>query len=231
MTNLEELIFLLDDPKGLEVKIKELSEFDRLDDEIAGFIFMYNKYDGNTHQIKTYLKESKEIIIKKKQQNSNLKWVKYAAIFIALIGTLTYFLNQEQELNYYEKYADTDMGLPVFMSINKNKLDNWMLDYKEKNYTKALKEGLLLSKESPNNDTINYYIGVIELELNRPQQAINTLKKITAKESVFNEKTAFLKAICLLDINKKKAKIAFIQIRNNKGFFSEKANDILRKEF
>ena len=103
MANLEELIFLLDDPKGLEVKIKELREFDKLDDEIAGFIFLYNKYDGNTHQIKTYLKESKEIIIKKKQQNSNLKWVKYAAIFIALIGTLTFFLNQEQELNYYKK--------------------------------------------------------------------------------------------------------------------------------
>jgi len=231
MTTLEELIRLLDYPTFLAEKIADLKKNASNSDEVEGFIVLFDEYNGDTLKMKNYLHHSKTKITQRKIKTIQLKWMKYAAIFLLVLGVGTYFTLNSRETNYYKTYVVQDPGLPVFMSISPNQLDNWMLDYKDANYTKALKEGIKLAKENPSNDTINYYLGVIQLELNHPEKAFVTLTKIKMDASIYREKTTFLKAVCLLDINKEKAKKALVQIQQKNGMYSGKATEILENEY
>ena len=231
MATLEELIRLLDYPTFLAEKIADLKKNASNSDEVEGFILLFDEYNGDTLKMKNYLHDSKVKITQKRGKIIRFAWMKYVAIFFVILGVSAYFTLHKSTQNYYETYVEQDPGLPVFMSISQNRLDNWMLDYKEANYTKALKEGIKLAKKDPSNDTINYYLGVIQLELNHPEKAFATLTKIKRDASIYREKTAFLKAVCLLDINKEKAKNAFVQIQQKNGMYSGKAAEILENEY
>ena len=231
MATLEELIRLLDYPTFLAEKIKDLKKNTSNSEEVDGFIFLYDQYHGDTLKIKNYLQKSKDKITRNQAKIIRFSWMKYAAIFLVILGVSTYFTLSKSPTNYYATYAEKDPGLPVFMSINKHKLDNWMLDYKDQHYKKALHEGFILTKENPTNDTINYFLGVIQLELNQPKNAYKTLKKITTESSIYLERSTFLIAICLMDINKLSAKQILEKIEHEKGFYSEKAKVILEEEF
>ncbi len=232
MANLEELIRLLDYPDLLEKKISQLELNESNSDEVDGFIILYNNFKGDTKLFKKYLAESKEKITGTNKKNSiSFHWTKFAAISLLILGIGSYIKLQTNTTNYYKTYVDTDPGLPVFMSINTNKLDKWMLEYKEKNYSKALQTGLNLLNENPNNDTICYYLGVIYLELNHPQKANKIFSKFSSKESIFSEKAHWLSAICWMSLDKEKAKKEMANIQNENGFYSVKAKEILTEEF
>jgi len=232
MATLAELIRLLDYPTFLSEKIRHLKMEEALNEEVDGFIFLYDHYNGDTQQIKNYLTQSKQKITRSTLPKiHNLKWVKYAAIFALIIGVGSYLILPTTTKNYYKTYVDTDPGLPVFMSINKHTLDQWMLEYKDKNYQKSLKTGIQLLNENPSNDTIHYYLGVIQLELNNPKQAFHYFSKINTQKSAFSEQTSWLTAICCMYTNKSKAKQILEIIAHSDSFYKAKAKLLLEKEF
>ena len=231
-SELNQLIDLLDNPSALKQKIVELKSSSSLNESTDGFITLYDLYNGDIQKIKDYLSESKiQIIRPLRKKKFVTSYLKYAAIFIAIIGIGSlYFLNSNS-VDYYTKYSEKDSGLPVFMSINKNKLDNWMLDYKEGNFELALKEGKKLSEENPKNDTIQYYLGIIQLEVKSPKDALQSFNKIQKKESIYYEKIRFLKCICLLEIDKEKAKNELLKLSKENSLYSKKAMIIIEDVF
>ena len=62
MATLAELIPLLDYPTFLAEKIRHLKMEESLNEEVDGFIFLYDHYNGDTQQIKNYLTQSKQKI-------------------------------------------------------------------------------------------------------------------------------------------------------------------------
>lgn len=231
MATLEELIPLLDFPTFLHEKIEELKCNKTNSEEVDGFIVLYDYYAGDCLQLKNYLQNSKNRITQKKHIKRSFSWMKFAAIFIVILSIGSYIWFQNSTTNYYKTYTEKDLGLPVFMSINKNTLDAWMLDYKDKRHTKALQTGLRLLKESPSNDTILYYIGVLQLELNAPLKAEKFLSKIDLQKSVFSDKVFWLRTICKMYSDKTTAKKMLVDIASSTSFYSSKAKTLLEKEF
>ncbi len=232
MATLAELIRLLDYPTFLSEKIRQLKTLESTSEEVAGFIVLYDQYHGDIQQIKNYLVVSKQKITEKSLPKIHrLRWMKYAAFFAVILGIGTYLITSKSTKNYYKTYADSDPGLPVFMSIEKHALDQWMLTYKDQNYLKALKTGIELLKENPTNDTMHYYIGVIQLELNHPMQAERYFSKINTQKSIFSEQTTWLKAICSMSTDKVKAKKMLETIAQSASFYKAKATEILAEEF
>jgi hypothetical protein len=231
MATIDELIPLLDFPTFLQEKIVELKRNNANSDEVDGFIVLYDYYKGDCSQIKTYLQDSKNKITQKTHKKSSFSWMKYAAIFFVILGIGTYISLQKTTTNFYKTYADKDLGLPVFMSIEKNALDNWMLEYKDEKYVKALKTGMQLLRANPKNDTICYYLGVIQLELNHPVQAARYFSKINTKKSVFAEQSYWLTAICWMYTDKPKAKKMLENISQSASFYNGKAKVLLEEEF
>ncbi len=232
MATLAELIRLLDYPTFLAEKIRQLKTLESTSEEVAGFIVLYDQCNGDIQQIKNYLVVSKQKITEKSLPKIHrLRWMKYAAVFTVILGFGTYLITSKSTKNYYKTYADSDPGLPVFMSIEKHALDQWMLTYKDQNYPKALKTGIELLKENPTNDTIQYYLGVIQLELNHPMQAERYFSKINTQKSVFSEQTTWLKAICSMSTDKVKAKKMLETIAQSVSFYNAKAKELLAEEF
>ena len=230
-STLNELISLLEQPTLLEEKVEELKKNESNSDEVDGFLTLYKLMNGDTEKIKSYLQETKKKVTQSAPKTRNISILKYAAIFIAIIGIGSFFILKSNSVDYYSKYAEKDTGLPVFMSVDKNKLDNWMLDYKEENFELALKEGIQLAKDYPTNDTINYYLGIIQLEEKQPENAIQSFGKIENKESIYFEKARFLKSISLLEIDKEKAKIELLKLSKESSTFSKKATEIIEDIF
>ncbi len=232
MATLEELIRLLDYPTFLAEKIRQLKTEGSVNEEVDGFIVLYDQCNGNIQEIKNYLTVSKQKITGNSLPKiRRLRWVKYAAILVVIFGIGTYLTLSKSTKNYYKTYADSDPGLPVFMSIQKHTLDQWMLTYKAQNYPNALKTGIQLLKENPTNDTIQYYLGVIQLELNHPTQAQRYFSKINTQRSVFAEKKTWLLAICYLYSDKIKAKSMLEAIAYSDNFYQAKAKELLAEEF
>lgn len=232
MATLEELIRLLDYPTFLAEKIRQLKTEGSVNEEVDGFIVLYDQCNGDIQEIKHYLTVSKQKITGKSLPKiRRLRWVKYAAILVVILGIGTYFTLSKSTKNYYKTYADSDPGLPVFMSIDQHALDQWMLTYKAQNYPIALKTGIQLLQENPTNDTIQYYLGVIQLELNHPTQAQRYFSKITPQRSVFGEQATWLEAICSMYTDKVKAKSMLETIAHSDSFYQAKAKELLAEEF
>jgi hypothetical protein len=230
-STLNELISLLDQPTLLKEKVEVLKKNESNSDEVDGFLTLYHLMKGDTEKIKSYLQETKKKVTQSSPKTRNISILKYAAIFIAVIGIGSFFFLKSNSVDYYSNYADKDPGLPVFMSIDQNKLDNWMLDYKEEKFDIALKEGIQLAKDYPKNDTINYYLGIIQLEIKQPEKAIQSFNKIKNKESIYFEKARFLKCIGLLETNKEKAKIELLKLSKENSTYSKKATKIIEDIF
>ena len=232
MATLAELIRLLDYPTFLSEKIRQLKTQESTTEEIDGFIVLYDQCNGDIQQIKNYLVVSKQKITEKSLPKIHrIRWMKYAAVFAVILGIGSYLIISKSTKNYYKTYADSDPGLPVFMSIEKHALDQWMLTYKDQNYPKALKTGIELLKENPTNDTIQYYLGVIQLELNHPIEAERYFSKINTQKSIFAEQTSWLEAICSMYTDKVKAKSMLETIAQSDSFYKAKATELLTEEF
>jgi tetratricopeptide (TPR) repeat protein len=231
-SSLNELISLLDQPALLREKVEVLKKNMPNSDEVDGFLTLYSLMNGDTQKIKIYLLETKNKVTQSLPKTRNISIIKYAAIFISVISFGSFFIIKSNSVDYYSKYAEKDPGLPVFMSIDQNKLDNWMLDYKEENFELALKEGIQLEKDYPNNDTINYYLGIIQLELKQPENAVKTFDKVEAnKQSIYIEKARFLKCISLLEFDKEKAKAELLKLSKENSFYGRKAKEIINEVF
>ncbi len=104
------------------------------------------------------------------------KLVAAAAIIIALGGF--WFFNQNPNEKLYSKYFSPDPGLPTTMSNTANfEFYDAMVNYKQGDYKTAIQKWEILKTKTPNNDTLNYFLGVAHLANKNGVHAISFLEK------------------------------------------------------
>ncbi len=134
--------------------------------------------------------------------------------------------------NYYQLYAIKDTGLNLFMGENASNLDELMTEYKDGDFEKAKKTGINLIVQQPTNDTLHYYLAVINCELKLPNDAISEFNLVSTKSAILFEKAFFAKALCLMNINKAIAKSSLLEIAENpNNTYYNQAKLVLSKEY
>lgn len=155
----------------------------------------------------------------------NWKRLLVAAALIIAAGSF-WFLNGNSNERLYAKYFTPDPGLPTTMSSNNNyDFYEAMVDYKQGDYKTAISKWEALQKAKPNNDTLNYFIGVAHLANKNEENAISFLEE-AIKNSEFALVTdayyylglAYLKS---KNVDMAKASLQKSTIDNSKALLSE----------
>lgn len=167
---------------------------------------------------KNVLKESM------KSQKKRSSFQKYAiAASIALlvgIGGYWYVTNQSGNDKIYTDYFRPDPGLPTVMG-NSNNYDFYdaMVNYKQGDYNTAIEKWNKLLIAKPENDTLNYFLGVAQLADKNEAKAIPYLQKVLEKnKSIFMDDTYFYLGLAFLKNGElEKAKQSFEKSGNQKS--------------
>lgn len=165
-------------------------------DEIKG-VKLFLENNGYDFQRLAWFLQSSEIkienIANKNKQNRSLNWLKVAAVLLPLI-VLSYFVfntNSSPHEKLYLTYYEKELGLPVVLSNNYDKTFNESMNlFRNEDYKNALKGFTELLAASPKNDTLNYFVGVCNLELDKYTKAISYFTK-DYSNSVFKESTEY----------------------------------------
>lgn len=143
------------------------------------------------------------------------KFPKLYLILLALLvaSILGYFLFGQTKPAKKPIYAFVDPGLPVVMGeSDQYDLDDAMTYYKEGNYKVALEKFEQLASLEPQNDTLNYFIGVSQLYLGQANNAIPKLQMISEEaQSIFRERAAYSLVLAYLELDDKESAAKYLQ--------------------
>lgn len=107
-----------------------------------------------------------------------------AALFLA-VGSIWFFSTPENE-KLYANYFKTDPGLPTTMSSTNNyDFYDAMVNYKHGDYNIAIDKWKILQEQKPDNDTLNYFLGVAHLANKNINDAIPFLERSIEAEDDF----------------------------------------------
>lgn len=234
-SELDNLIVLLENPTALKIKIESLKTTDDLKEEVEGFIKLYDFYSGDCLKIKKYLRESKNSIklplIKK--HNRTISFLKYAAIFIIVLGIVALLRDNQKNINTSLRNQFKEPGLTNYMGCSN--ATNWeyiMFDYKTKNNKIALQKIKKEQIKNKANDTLIYFSGVIYYEMNNLEAASKEFQKIVNSTSIFKDRALYyIGTIEYKNGNSEKAKKIFQSLRNSadldvKNSSSEHVNEL-----
>lgn len=102
------------------------------------------------------------------------------------VGGIWYLSSTSNNQQLYERYFRPDPGLPTVMG-NSDNYDFYdaMVNYKQNDYATAIEKWKKLLITKPENDTLNYFIGVSYLAKNNTKSAVPYLEKVTSTASIF----------------------------------------------
>lgn len=103
-----------------------------------------------------------------------------AAIFIC-VGSIWFFSSSPNQ-RLYAEYFRPYPGLPTTMSSSTDNFAFYdaMVNYKHADYDMAINKWEILKEKKPNNDTINYFLGVAYLANKNKIEAIPFLERAVA---------------------------------------------------
>jgi len=152
---------------------------------------------------KEFESEKKNII----QPKKSLSITKFsiAATVALIIGFTGFWLYNSKNTNQklYAEHFGPDPGLPTVMS-NNNDFDFYdaMVDYKRGNYNVAIKKWENILTKSPENDTLNYFLGVSYLAEKNQFKAIEFLTRVlNESNSIFLNDANFYLGLAYLKNN------------------------------
>lgn len=185
--------FLLDKmtPEERDNFLEQLQADKKLNTDFETFKVMVRtiEEDALKEKLNLFHKDLDDSKKQKTLQQSQYHYLIAATVTIFLLfGGYWVFTKQPKNEKLYATYFTPDPGLPTVMG-NNNNYDFYeaMVDYKQANYSKAISKWKLLSKAKPNNDTLNYFLGVSYLNINNTEEASTYLNKVTSTQtSVFN---------------------------------------------
>lgn len=123
-----------------------------------------------------------------KQKKGNARFLAFsiAASIAVLLGVL-WVLNADTTTNkLYAKHFTPDPGLPTTMSTTNNyDFYEAMVDYKSNKYSTAISKWELILKDKPNNDTLNYFLGVANLAEGKETVALQYLEQAAKNSNSF----------------------------------------------
>lgn len=143
----------------------------------------------------------------------NFKYVSIAASIVILVGSFWFFNQSNSNEALFSKYYFEDRGLETNMSASDNyTFDDAMVDYKHGKYHKAIDKWTVLLKNKPENDTLNYFLGVAHLANKNEVEAVNYLKKaIKTNESVFINEAYFYLGLSYLKMQNTDLAIKYLE--------------------
>ncbi len=112
-------------------------------------------------------------------------WLKYAAALALLIGAALWYMNRPSaNEQLFAEFHVADPGLPVPMSATSKPIfHDAMVDYKMGTYDKAIAKWQTQLADSPDNDTLRYYIASAHLEAGELKAAIELYEGLVDNRS------------------------------------------------
>lgn len=108
-------------------------------------------------------------------KSKRFPWLGVAASFLLLLGLFTwvFLLSPSEEEQLFSTHYQPDPGLVTAMGSSwEYEFDRGMVDFKLGGYEAAIERWEKLSKEKPQNDTLNYFLGAAHLDLKNTDKAI-----------------------------------------------------------
>lgn len=196
----------LENDEDLRVKLQEIKTL------ISGVELMGLKNQLNRHHIEF---EIDNTAANGKIKNNKSHRLKYFAIAATIVIFLTgyYYINQNSNQRLYNNYFMPDPGLPTTMSTANNyEFYKTMVTYKTGNYKKAIEEWKIQLSKQPENDTLNYFIGVAQMANKNEKDAIGYLKKVNQLQAnTFKSDANFYLGLAFLKLNKKEEAIVVLK--------------------
>lgn len=160
-----------------------------------------------------------------KAHTFNWKRLLIAAALIIAAGSF-WFLNENSNERLYAKYFSPDPGLPTTMSSTADyEFYEAMVNYKQGDYKTAISKWETLQVKKPQNDTLNYFIGVAHLANKNEESAISFLEKVSKNpEFVFVNDAYYYLGLAYLkteNIDKAKASLQNSTLENSHALLSE----------
>jgi tetratricopeptide (TPR) repeat protein len=159
-----------------------------------------------------------------------MPWMAVAASIIIFISVGYWMLNKPDK--YERLFAENmtvDPGLPVPMSATNNYIFyDAMVDYKSGKYEVAINKWEPLLIQNPENDTLNYYLGVANFNIEQYKIAIPYFENSASQENAsFLGKSEWYLALSFLktnDFEKLKA-----LAKESHSEYTEKINELIQK--
>jgi tetratricopeptide (TPR) repeat protein len=126
----------------------------------------------------------------KKPKDKKVRYLYYskfaaAAALIIAVGSIWFFSTPQNE-KLYTKHFKPDPGLPTTMSSTDNfEFYDGMVSYKHGDYDIAIEKWKTLNETNPENDTLNYFLGVAFLANKNVPDAIPYLENAADAEDNF----------------------------------------------
>lgn len=159
--------------------------------------------------------------VKKQSKVRYLQFIKMGIAAAIIIGVGLFWMNQNPSNDrIYAKYFTPDPGLPTTMSTTTNyTFFDGMVNYKQGDYKLAIAKWSTLEQKSPNNDTLQYFLGVAYLADKNPAKAISYLNKtVNNPNNIFFEDATFYLGLAYLKEEKTaEAKNAFEKSKSDKN--------------
>lgn len=224
-----------------------LSEFDRLafenrleldpalKEEFNEYLHIVNGINAWEHErLKTFMKDKQLRSLYRADNWNAFRRAAVAAAVILIVAIPGYiiFRTTTYPQRLVKEFYIADPGLPVVMGASVNPLlDRAMLDYKDGQYTESLEQLLQLLAVSPDNDTLNYYIGICYFETLKNAEAIDHFKKVGEPGSRYYYMARYNEALALIrDGQKEAAKTCLMIVAGgDSGPFKTKAQELLKK--
>lgn len=145
----------------------------------------------------------------------NVRKIAATVVILVAIGCF-WWINGSSNDRLYNQFFTPDPGLPTTMSKSDNfEFFDAMVNYKKGDYKLAITKWNKLQEKEPDNDTINYFLGVANLADNNTNAAISFLQKTASRpESVFHDDAEYYLGLAHLKNNNKQEAIKFLKLSN-----------------
>ena len=164
------------------------------------------------------------------RNNINSRWYLIAASITVLLAIGIWALNRPDKAErLFAANMTVDPGLPVPMSATNNYVFyDAMVDYKSGKYELAIQKWTSLLAKNPENDTLNYYLGVTHFNLVNYQKAIPFFEGVAwQKNSTFYGQSEWYLALSFLatkDIDQ-----LHTLAKNSQSEYAGRINELIQK--
>jgi tetratricopeptide (TPR) repeat protein len=145
--------------------------------------------------------------------NQKVVWYSIAAVLVVLIGIFWMMESNNSPERIFAENFKPDIGLPLKMGTTDNyDFYEGMIAYKQEDYQAAIAKWKLLLKNNPENDTLNYFLGVSHLAQGNAEKSLKYLKNQDRfQQSIFKEDAAYYAALANIKEGKTEAAILLLK--------------------
>lgn len=190
----EEVVSALYDPEHHDACKAALLKTGALPEELLGLRDFMEQHNWSTEALNAFLTPAADSFEQLQQRNKHVAlryWpLKAAAVLIPMIG-ISWFIWQQNEpdtTRLYTTYYVAEPGLPVTMSVSTNvAFANAMSAFKDNQWQEAEKGLATLLNQESDNDTLQYFMGCVQLELQDGANAISQLSEVDAASAFYKK--------------------------------------------